>query len=313
MLRVTDDDYLVNLDTITLWNLTPPNLSAPANGATGIATSPTLTWGTVSGPTTYGVQVATTSTFASIVANDLTLTVGTRTITGLVNNTTYYWRVNVKNAGGTSAWSNVWSFTTVPPITFTDADGNVYHTVTIGTQTWTVENLKTTKYNDGTSIPLVTVNTAWGNLATPGYCWYNNDAATYKTTYGALYNWYTVNTGKLAPAGWHVPTDAEWNTLSKYLGGDNVSGGKLKEAGITHWWSPNTGATNETGFSALPGGTHSYYDGHFYSIGSTGLWWSVTESSALGAGSRSLFSSDSTFGSFSNDKRFGFSVRLVRD
>ncbi|MDD4729737.1 MAG: FISUMP domain-containing protein, partial [Dysgonamonadaceae bacterium] len=102
------------------------------------------------------------------------------------------------------------------PVTVTDIDDNVYHTVTIGTQVWMVENLKTTKYNDGTSIPLVSDGTAWSNLATPGYCFYNNDAAN-KSTYGALYNWFTVNTNKLAPTGWHVPTDAESTTLENYL------------------------------------------------------------------------------------------------
>ena len=98
--------------------------------------------------------------------------------------------------------------------TVTDKDDNVYHTVTIGTQTWMAENLKTTKYNDGTAIPLVTDSTAWTSLLTPAYCWYNYDATTYKNTYGALYNWYAVNTGKLAPIGWHVATDAEWTTLT---------------------------------------------------------------------------------------------------
>ena len=118
------------------------------------------------------------------------------------------------------------------------------------------ENLKTTKYRDGTSIPLVTENTAWLNLTTPGYCWYNNDAAHYKSTYGALYNWYVLNAGSngwknVCPTGWHVPTDAEWTTLTTYLGGESIAGGKLKETGTSHWLSPNTVATNETGLHTL--------------------------------------------------------------
>ena len=133
----------------------------------------------------------------------------------------------------------------------TDADGNVYHTVTIGTQTWTVENLKTSKYNDGTKIPLVTDGTTWGNLTTPGYCWHNNDAATNKATYGALYNWYAVNTGKLAPSGWHVPTDAEWTTLENYLiaHGYNydstTTGNKIAKAlaAQTYWTTYSTTGT----------------------------------------------------------------------
>jgi uncharacterized protein (TIGR02145 family) len=135
-----------------------------------------------------------------------------------------------------------------------DADGNVYTSVTIGTQVWIVENLKTTKYNDNTDIPLVTDNTAWSNLSTPGYCWYNNDASTYKTPYGAMYNWFAVATGKLCPIGWHVATDNDFSVLANYLGGLSVAGDKLKEAGTAHWLSPNTGATNESGFTALPGG-----------------------------------------------------------
>ena len=115
--------------------------------------------------------------------------------------------------------------------TVSDADGYVYHTVTIGAQVWMVENLKTTKYNDGTAIPLVTDSTAWAILTIPGYCWYNNDAVTYKATYGALYNWYAVNTGKLAPKGWHVPADAEWTKLITFLGGEDVAGGKMKSTG----------------------------------------------------------------------------------
>src|SRR5674476_633708 len=122
--------------------------------------------------------------------------------------------------------------------TVTDIEGNVYHTVKIGTQTWMVENLKTTKYKDGTAIPLVTDNKVWINLPTPAYCWYDNDATTYKNTYGALYNWYAVNTGKLAPTGWHIPTDAEWTTLQNYVGGELVAGDKMK---ATTLWIPYSG------------------------------------------------------------------------
>jgi uncharacterized protein (TIGR02145 family) len=138
--------------------------------------------------------------------------------------------------------------------TVTDIDGNVYKTVKIGNQWWMAENLKTTKYNDGTSIPLVINNTAWVNKATSGYCWYYNDTS-YKNIYGALYNWYTVNTGKLAPAGWHIPTDAEWCTITQFLDptvdcGVNRRTGKdiacqMKEAGTTHWYQ-NTCATNSS-------------------------------------------------------------------
>ena len=180
-----------------------PVLSLPSNGTVDISLTPTLTWGTVSGAATYRVQVSTISTFATTVINDSSLTIESKTLTtALSSKTKYYWRANAKNSAGTSTWSAVWSFITITSssnTTVTDADGNVYHTITIGTQTWTVENLRTTKYNDGTAIPNVTNTTSWRNLTTPGYCWYNNDSTTYKATYGALYNWYAVNTGKLAP------------------------------------------------------------------------------------------------------------------
>ncbi len=159
-----------------------------------------------------------------------------------------------------------------------DVEGNTYTTVTIGTQTWMTSNLKTTKYKDGTEIPNVTDGTAWKNLITPGYCWYNNDATTYKSTYGALYNWYAVNTAKLCPTGWHVPTHTEWTTLTTYLG-SATAGDQLKETGTTHWPSPNTG-TNTSGFTALPGGERDF-GGAFGYISSFGIWWSSTDMSTF--------------------------------
>jgi len=194
--------------------------------------------------------------------------------------------------------------------TVKDIDGNVYKTVTIGTKVWMAENLKTTKYNDGTAIPLVADDKAWEALTTPAYCWYNNDATANKKTYGALYNWYTVNTKKLCPTGWHVPTDAEWTTLTTYLGGESVAGGKLKETGITHWTTPNTGATNETGFTALPGGSRN---GAYYFIGYYGSWWSATEYDAIIAWYRYLYYYKSTVTRDNYAKQVGFSVRCLRD
>ncbi len=194
-----------------------------------------------------------------------------------------------------------------------DADGNNYTSVTIGTQTWMVENLKTTKYNDGTSIPNVTDNTAWYNLSTPAYCWYNNDATTYKNTYGALYNWYAVNTAKLAPTGWHVPTDTEWTTLTTFLGSESLASYKLKETGATHWNSPNTGTTNSSGFTALPGGSR-YVDGTYISIGNSGQWWSSSENSNNYVWFRSMnYNQVGVTRDFRYGKVDGFSVRCVKD
>jgi uncharacterized protein (TIGR02145 family) len=162
----------------------------------------------------------------------------------------------------------------------TDIDGNVYNTVTIGTQVWMAENLKTTKYNNGTAIPNVTENTAWAALTTGAYSDYNNTPSN-STTYGRLYNWYTVdnnavtkvasNGGKnVCPTSWHVPTDAEWAILIAYLGGESVAIAKLRETG-------SIGATNESGFTALSSG-YRYNDGTFYYFGDElGAWWSATE------------------------------------
>lgn len=206
--------------------------------------------------------------------------------------------------------------------TVTDIDGNVYHTVTIGTQVWMVENLKTTKYRDGTSIPNVTDNTEWINLTTGAYCDYNNTPSN-SSTYGRLYNWYAAtNARNIAPTGWHVPTHADWSTLTTYLGGESVAGGKLKEIGTTHWQSPNTGATNEAGFTALPGGyRHGNKEfggfvgdgGGFYEIGLLGLWWSATEIGATDAWYRVMFYDGSNVGKDDFVKEVGFSVRCVRD
>jgi len=165
-------------------------------------------------------------------------------------------------------------FTTAEPVT--DIDNNTYSAIKIGTQIWMADNLKTTKYNNGTSIPAVKVSTAWFNRSTPAYCWYNNDSSTYCATYGGLYNWYAVNTGKLCPAGWHVPTDSDWLTLIGDLGGISVAGGKMKEIGISHWIEKNEGASNESGFTGLPAGTRTY-PSDFKNLGMGTVWWSSTE------------------------------------
>lgn len=149
--------------------------------------------------------------------------------------------------------------------TVKDIDGNQYQTVKIGSQVWMKENLKVTRYRNGDPIPRVTVNSEWVDLATGAYCACYNDEGTTAFTYGYLYNWYAVDDRRnLAPAGWHVPTDAEWQILMDYLGGEILAGGKLKETGTSHWASPNTGATNESGFTARPGGIRGFDYGRFH-------------------------------------------------
>lgn len=193
--------------------------------------------------------------------------------------------------------------------TVTDINGNVYNTVVIGTQEWLTENLKTTKLNNGTPIPLVSDNQAWIDLTTPGYCWYGN-LSTNGTTYGALYNWYTVNTNNLCPTGWSVPTDAEWSTLIDYLGGSSVAGDKLKEEGTAHWvMNPN--ATNESGFTGLPGGHRGGY-GAFDLLRYIGSFWSSTEVDANFSGIYNLTMYGGLVQYFSEGKAAGKSVRCIK-
>jgi uncharacterized protein (TIGR02145 family) len=192
-----------------------------------------------------------------------------------------------------------------------DLDGNTYKMIKIGNQTWMAENLKTTKFSDGTTIPLVIDNAAWLGLNTPAYCWYDNDS-TYKKTYGALYNGYTVNTGKLCPTGWHISSDAEWSALITYLGGDNIAGGKLKEKGTIHWSGPNPEATNESGFTALPGGSR-YSNGFYFTIKNLGYWWTSIEGKTLNGWYRSIYNRNSVVSRNYYDLTNGFSVRCVKD
>jgi uncharacterized protein (TIGR02145 family) len=199
-----------------------------------------------------------------------------------------------------------------PPLTVIDMDGNIYHTVTIGTQVWMVENLKVTRYRNGDLIPNVNIDTTWINLTTGAYCEYDKLAGN-GNIYGKLYNWYSViDSRNIAPTGWHIPNVTEWTILTDYLGGANVAGGKLKEKGITHWSDPNIGATNETGFTALPGGSR-YIDGSFLNIGSNGYWWTssmddITVSFYLG-----VHSGDIGVNKGSHNKSSGFSVRCLKD
>jgi len=191
----------------------------------------------------------------------------------------------------------------------TDIDGNVYKTVVIGTQTWMAENLRTTKYNDGTEIPNIKDGITWSELTTGAYCWYENDEASYKEPYGGLYNWYVVETGKLCPSGWHVPSNSDWETLINYLGGNaDVIGGMLKEVSLKHWNSPNTGATNDSGFTALSIGYRDWYSGTFNNKGYYNSWWSTTLVSYI-----SLHYDDSRLGFYKErEKEWGFNVRCIK-
>ena len=185
--------------------------------------------------------------------------------------------------------------------------------VMICNQVWMQKNLAVSSYRNGDPIPHITDATQWANATTGAWCWYNNDSATYAIVYGKLYNWYAVNDSRgLAPLGWHVASDAEWKTVSTCLGGDAVAGGKLKEAGTVHWVSPNTGADNSSGFTALPGGARSY-TGSFSFAGTDGYFWTSTQFSAGNAWNRHLLNTGSNLSSDIVNEPSGFSVRCIKD
>jgi uncharacterized protein (TIGR02145 family) len=222
----------------------------------------------------------------------------------------YHYRIKAINQAG-ATYSDDYSFETWPrPAIYPNSAS--YAAVKIGTQVWLRENLHTSIYNDNTSIPLVTDSISWKLLSTPGYCWYNNNESQVKEPYGALYNWYTVNTGKLCPSGWHVPSDADWNTLIEYLGGEAVAGNKLKEEGNAHWSSPNS-ASNESIFTALPGGIRSS-GGEFMFLNFSGNYWSSASIDQTNSTYISLRNNkDSIINGLSYPKKTGLSVRCVRD
>lgn len=209
----------------------------------------------------------------------------------------------------------------------TDADGNVYEAVKIGSQLWVTENAKTTKYNDGTPIECVNDDSRWRKLTTGGYCYYENDTNS-AYIYGLYYNWYAVNSGKLAPKGWRVPANTDWEILEKFLSknGTNRDGSKTgKRIGVvlaarSNWnrdltegnVGSNTAGNNKTGFSALPGG-YRYVNGLFYSQKNIGFWWSVTENGTSYAWDRHIAYNENYLQKESRRKRWGLSVRFVKD
>lgn len=208
-------------------------------------------------------------------------------------------------------WNGLeWLSLTGKPLTV-DIDGNEFDTVHIGTQVWMKENLRVTKYNDGTAIDLVTDNGEWFGLSTGAYCWYDNNGVAYEEVYGKLYNGYAVSSGKLCPSGWHVPTDAEWTILTDFLGGTSVAGHKMREAGTEHWGNPNTGATNESEWTGLPGGRR-VINGTFNSIKLDGVWWSSTNNSSQ-LYNRQLEESNQNVIRAISSQRNGGSVRCIKN
>jgi uncharacterized protein (TIGR02145 family) len=245
-------------------------------------------------PATVNVGIGTTSPNARLDVN------GTLK---LADGTQGAGKILTSDATGLASWQP-------PP----PAPPTYYQSVSICCQSWMTNNLNVTEYRNGDPIPKVTDETEWGALTSGAYCYHLNDSATYAATYGKLYNWYAVNDPRgLAPQGWHIPTDFEWTTLGTCLGGDAVAGGPMKEIGTTHWTPPpNYGATNLSGFTALPGG---YRDdaGSFYGNVDFGIWWSSTENELLYIWYRSLSFNNVELSRNAWPKSAGFSVRCLKD
>jgi uncharacterized protein (TIGR02145 family) len=305
---------LFGLATLTTNNVITQSTTASSGGnitdnGGSTVTARGVVWNTTGIPTISDSKTTDGSGTGSYVSN----------MTGLSPSTTYYVRAYVTNSLGT-AYGNELTLTTLAPFscgTFTvsDIDGNSYNTIVIGNQCWMSENLKTSRYRNSGSIPYVVGNTDWGNLTTGAWSYYNHDA-TNNIVYGKLYNWFTTKGDSLCPSGWHLPIDAEWTILTTYLGGESVAGGKMKSLGIAYWNDPNTGATNESGFSTLPGGYRNN-DGGFAGIGNDAFFWSA-QYGGIYASSRRLFSLSNGVqreSYYLNDSRLkgGASVRCIKD
>lgn len=232
----------------------------------------------------------------------------------LISNTTYTYRVHSFNSVGNSTYSNEITVSTPNSTgtTINDIDGNVYQLVSICNQTWIKSNLDVTKYRDGTPIPQVSDPTQWKNLTTGAWCYYQNNTSI-GVIYGKLYNWYAVIDPRgLAPKGYHIPSNTEWATLITCLGDYGIAGGKMKEIGLTHWITWNTGADNSSGFTGIPGGCRDYA-GFFINMDLKGYWWSSTEIDASNVWVRSLNYDSSLINNDQKSKISGYSVRCLKD
>ena len=304
----TDDVTYPTVTTVGLKSTTPTTAQSGGevtNDGGAAVTQRGVCWNTTGMPTTTDSHTSD-GTGAGVYAS---------TLTGLEVGITYYVRAYAINSFGTSYGSQV-VYVQREPVA--DVDGNTYSVVTIGTQEWLGENLKTTKLNDGTQLPNVMNGLDWANTQIPAYCWYANNEPGFKNPYGALYNWHAVNTGKLCPAGWHVPTNDEFVVLIAAVGGESVAAAKLKEAGTAHWKTPNTGATNGYGFTALPGGgRYNIYSegGAFSDMTMYGYHWSASQSTTNSSNAISYDMSYllSKIGKDEFPKGDGGSVRCIKD
>jgi len=272
----------------------------------GTITERGICWGTSANPTIAGNKI-TSGTGPGIF---------TGTLTGLTNGTTYYYRAYATNDSGTTYGQELHFITPV-----TDAEGNIYKTVIIGTKVWMAENLKVTKFNDNTDITLASDAAAWIALTGPGFCWYNNDPDFNKPVYGALYNWYAANSANICPTGWHTATNDEYDAMEVGLGlaqaDINIWGWRGTDHGSkmknTTGWNAGENGTNTSGFSALPGGYRFYNDGLFNGQNTLGYWWTATEHDAARGWYRRLDGNNTAVYKASTDKRAGKSIRCVKD
>jgi len=311
--EVTFTTLTIVLPTITTTNVTTITTTTAKSGGNitsdGNATiiERGICFGTTASPTIANSKIVVAGTVGVFTSNLTDLTAGTK----------YYVRAYAINSIGT-AYGNEISFTTYNADAISDVDNNYYNIITIGPQKWLKENLKTTKYCDGSTINNITDNISWTSQTDGAFCWYNNDAVNNKTTYGALYNYYAVvDNRKLCPTGWHVPSDAEWSQLTSYIGDFTVEdwstvGTKLK---ATNGWNGNGNGTDIFGFSALPGGSRgsATYNGTFMGIGDNGMWWSSTEYSINNAYFRSMSYDNGSVNRLVPGKDSGFSIRCVKD
>jgi len=298
---------LPTLSTSTVISIT--NTTAKSGGNITNAGSSSITqkgvcWSTGHNPTTANSKTTDGTGTGTFISN----------LTGLLSNTTYYIRAYATNIYGTT-YGNELSFTTttggLPNCgTVTDIDGNVYRTVTIGTQCWMLENLKTTRYNDGTTILTNLAGTDWQNNYTGACAYYNMDTANLRL-FGRVYNWYAVSTGKLAPAGWHVPTLAEWTTLANFLGGVSVAGGKMRSVDAS--WYSTAGADNSSGFTALGAGHRLTYGTAYSDLTIRAFFWAIDAANA-GNGNFGYVSYNNTILNLgATDKHFGMSIRCIKN
>jgi len=315
---------LASIVTLPIGSITDTSATSGGNiiddGGTTV-TQRGVVWDTTPNPTTANNQ-----SFDGIGIGNYT-----SNLTSLVGHTIYYVRAYATNSAGTS-YGNQLQFATIGssggivsnPGSGVTFDGITYRSIILGNgQEWFADNLSTTIYANGDQIPNVTDPLQWNNLVSGAWVNYDNDSQ-YNYTYGKLYNWYTIaDSRNICPNGWHVPSDSEWNSLIGYLDStynpiatgsqSATAGGKMKTIGTQYWQNPNIGASNESGFSGLPGGMRDFSNGSFYNIGLSGSWYSSTEYDANSAWYRNLSRNNAAVTRYNYDKRFGFSVRCLKD